>query len=122
MSVTPDDFIDAAETLILNNTEMDFRNAASRAYYGAYHRSFIYAHHHLGIPADVDGGSHYAVSESYLSKSDLSYRKVSILLRQAKAIRVTADYHLSVNFDENLAATALEQAKRIIESVDSLPT
>ena len=39
MSVTPTEILEAAKGFAKGNSEVDWRNAVSRAYYAAYHRS-----------------------------------------------------------------------------------
>ena len=64
MAVTPEELLDAAAKLERGNSEADWRNAASRAYYAAYHRCRGMAQdERLSVP---DGGSHHAALDLHV--------------------------------------------------------
>jgi hypothetical protein len=101
MSVTPEEFSDLATRLIANPTEIDWRGAASRAYYAAYHiskaaSSLCPDNSHFAI----EGGTHAKLIDRFESwhHPDPEVRKkskrIAYILRDMKKTREHADYDI----------------------------
>jgi uncharacterized protein (UPF0332 family) len=119
MSISKDDFINSAKVIIQGNNEIDYRNASSRAYYGAFHEaeriSKIYSN---GI-IDAQVGMHERVIKNLkthtgFSKTDLLINQIAALLAMCKKQRVKADYHLMKKFHQFDAKAVISMCETII--------
>ena len=125
MAVTCLDFLNSAVEFKGGGSEVSWRNAASRAYYAAYHACLPLA---KSLPnyRDVQGGVHtqlIAALENATARdstSHLSVRALGFLLRQIRFHRIAADYFIEEEFDESNADLVLKQSERIIESSQKL--
>jgi uncharacterized protein (UPF0332 family) len=103
MAVTPDAYLRAAIAILGANgaSEIDFRSAASRAYYAAYHCAVDLAKD-LPVKSVIKGGYHELVIKTLASAgSDPFGRKcarVAYLLSSMRGTREVADYHLDADF------------------------
>lgn len=123
MSVTPGDFIQIADELMLDNSPINIRTAACRGYYGAYHAARIF-HGALPTPGMLTsgGGVHEELIQRLenptLSRSDDRYmrsKSLGMLLRRIRTIRTHADYKLNEPLSREMAADSIEEARRLIE-------
>jgi uncharacterized protein (UPF0332 family) len=112
---------DIAEKLHKNSCcEEEYRSSTNRAYYSAYHVCSIVAKKYKIYPKNLNKGfKHSELSEQlianktpYLTRDRL--RKLGYMLKQAKSLRVKADYKTSNSFTYNQSDTCLSQTKAII--------
>lgn len=116
MPVDYKDFLISAKALP-SDTEINNRNASSRAYYSAYHicRSVF------GNPYDptVKAGAHEQLIQYLLNSKEKSEISLGYQMRHIKAIRTTADYELDAEFSENDRVTTISYVTKIINKLDS---
>ncbi len=112
---------DIAEKLHKNSCgEEEYRSSANRAYYSAYHVCSIVAKKHKICPQNPNKGFKHAElrerfitnKTAYLTRDNL--RKLGYMLKQAKSLRVKADYKINNSFTYNQSDTCLSQTKAII--------
>lgn len=117
MSVTADCFLSFAEwTFSERQDEIGCRNAASRAYYAAYHACSIFAHQHLAVPADAPG-VHVQVIEAFVGSRQQEHRAIGYMLKQCRDLRAAADYDLNLCFESREAHQALSQARKVLDKL-----
>ena len=120
MAVTPEVLFDAAAALGCGNSEADWRNAASRAYYAAFHRCRSVAEDaRLTFP---ERGSVHAGLIDVLTHNlnPSSLRSLGYMLAQCRSRRVEADYRIHEDFPRNLAETVLADSRRILDKAEAL--
>lgn len=115
--VTYQHFIESAKALSASgSSEMDYRNAASRSYYAAYHICRELA---KNLPNFIDikirGGVHQNLLNILQGSRDINIRRIGILLQFCKASRTKADYHINDNFDNKEADSLIKNTEKIIE-------
>lgn len=103
MSVTSQDFQDFSITSANGTTEFEWRNACSRAYYGAYHLAQNYVQFCPNHTGNFKMGSHERLSGRFKSHGSTSARSIAIMLEAMKKIRHIADYEISDPFDQNFS-------------------
>ena len=117
MAVTPEELLDAATKLERGNSEADWRNAASRAYYAAYHRC-------RGVAQDVrlsvpDGGSHHvALADALMHGANAPIRRIGHMLDLCRSRRALADYQIDGPFPRQLGRTVVEDCQHILSEAD----
>jgi len=127
MTIGHRDFVVSAEDMLKTNTETGYRNAASRAYYGAFHACQM-LRERLGIPiyANIDGGMHEKLIGSlescgqYHRDTNKQVKRLGVLLRIVRTHRTSADYQLEKEFTEVTAQNALTQTKKIVDGAEQL--
>lgn len=117
MPVTPQLLLDAAKALAGGEAEVDQRNAASRAYYAAFHRCLPIARR-LGLPARPER-VHRDLIDTQKTARDNRLKSIAYMLDQCRKIRVDADYEINAPFTQGETQTALSQCQRIINQADS---
>lgn len=119
---TPADLLALARELVAKESETDWRSAASRAYYAAFHACVAW-HGKLPVPGSVGSavGSHEQLIQQLRNpakecNADFQKRSkwLSMQLSSLKAIRVEADYQLTVVMTRDRAQTACELASQIV--------
>lgn len=108
MSIKPSDFLDFAESVLINNNEISNRNAVSRSYYSLYHSVCAELKH--CPPTSHSGIISYLRSRNENKGEDLDQStmlKLAALLEQTKKQRVVADYDLEHNIDETDAKSTI---------------
>ena len=122
MSVTPQDFIQIADELIADASQIKIRTAVSRGYYGAYHAAKMY-HDQLPAPGIVlsGGGMHEELIQRLenpsFKREDPRWwqsKSIGIMLRRTRGARTHADYRLDEPLTREKAATSIEDARTII--------
>jgi len=103
------DFLMSAQELIQGNREVDYRNATSRAYYGAFHLCLQLLEKLPQSQGHV-GASHERVISTLLSYSDKRLNKIGRKLEQAKTLRHQADYKLHLPFYRSSAKQVIRHA------------
>ena len=120
MSVTYLDFINSAKKIILDDNEIDYRNASSRAYYAAYHKAGPVGIK-IGISLEVVT-RHALLIRALIKQSNSHYRKIGYMLRQIKYLREDADYRLNERFTKDKANDSINQSERIQKLLDHSPS
>ncbi|MEX6095799.1 hypothetical protein ACMFGU_18270 [Morganella morganii] len=118
MSATGGDFFDFACDCMKLGTEIGYRNAIGRSYYGLYHE--VCAAMKNCPPTSHQGVAEYLQHNAWkgnepYSKSDL--RVLGIVLQQQHSKRKWSDYDLVRNITEN---DALESIKTVQKMMDKL--
>ena len=121
MAVTPRELLEAAGALEERGSEIDLRNAASRAYYAAYHQCRRLAQNLRLRPAPGSGGVHRTVIDSLTDSGDRKLKSLGYRLEQCRKLRVVADYEIEVEFPPGDARTALAQCRKILDGAESIP-
>lgn len=120
MAVMPHDFLTSAKLLITNSEEIDFRNAASRAYYSAFHNAEAKIRR-LNVKTDKRYGYHQCVIEIFIQNRDMRFRKIGTMLQKCKRKRTDADYKLHAQFSKRDAMQTIELTEKIVNRIKSLP-
>ncbi|WP_019616783.1 hypothetical protein [Psychromonas ossibalaenae] len=97
-------------------TEIDYRNSASRAYYGAYHACTQLACHFELLNEEPN---HAIVIKALRNSDNKNHKELSTLLHQCKVKRQNADYRLQRTFTPQEAKKQLRTTKAIIRQVES---
>ena len=120
MAVTPEVLLAAAEALGHGNSEADWRNAASRAYYAAFHRCRLAAEDaRLSFPET--GSVHIGLIEALTYPLNPSrIRRLGYLLDLCRGHRADADYRIDQDFPRVVAETVLAHTREILSRADTL--
>lgn len=120
MPVSAEDFIHSATLLHSKGSqEMDWRNAASRAFYGTLHCAevFLKTQGLKDLSSHLRMGTHERIIEQ-LSASELTSGKaLAYILQDMKRRRVIADYRIEEPFQEADASLQLKTALRFNETL-----
>lgn len=122
MAVTPEALLAAADAIGQGNSEADWRNAASRAYYAAYHRCRSVAQD-ARLSLSETGSVHTAlVSVLTHGLNPNSLKSLGYMLDQCRLRRADADYQIHQDFPRELAQTVLADCRRIFAKAETLST
>ena len=113
MSVTPNALLDAAKALGRGATEVDRSNAASRAYYAAWHRCLPIGRS-VGLSVQPGQGVHQQLIGTLTGDRNPTLKSLGYMLRQCRDLRVEADYEIEIDFPPEDARTALAQCEKIL--------
>lgn len=119
MAVIPQTLLEAAQTLLKGGTEVDHRNATSRAYYAAYHACKPIGKS-LGLQEDTTQSVHRELIEVLKQSRDRGHRSLAYMLDESRRLRNQADYAIEMDFRKDDAATALRQCASILEKASTL--
>lgn len=113
-------FLSSAQKLLGNaQSEVDYRNAASRGYLSAYH-----ACSPLGktLPdfVDVKGGVHERLIYQLTHAKEIKLKSLGYLLKACKISRKYADYELNEDFSKEEAAQVIGRTEEIFEKIRKL--
>lgn len=117
-TTSPLDLIDFARSCLLLGSEVAYRSAISRGYYGMYHQ----VRESLDSPPCVFSNPHVALI-NYLANADkepderMSVRdrkRLALLLRQERANRNRADYELCARINKAQAESTIIAAERVV--------
>lgn len=97
MGVTSRCFGASAQRLVLGKSEIDWRNAASRAYYGAYHAALAVAWY-LPKATARRMGVHEGLQRRFELEGSATSKDIAHVLRAMKVVRCSADYDLLKEF------------------------
>ena len=114
MAVIPEVLLEAAAAMGDGNQEVDWRNAASRSYYAAYHRCILLSYGH----ASAEPG-HGELIYRFTRAAEVRDRQIGHLLQQCKRLRERADYRIVADFELSESQTALRAVRRIFELAES---
>ena len=118
MAVSPEQLLEAAEELAQGNREVDFRNAASRAYYAAYHRCRPIAQRN-GLRSSKRG-VHSDVIDALRTSSKPALKHLAQMLARGRGLRAKADYNIDEEFRSSEAQTSIRQAQRVFSVADQV--
>lgn len=128
MSVTAADFLNTAKTLLSNQaTEIDFRNAISRAYYSSFHLSKPVAKHlpYLSLSPQTALGSHDEIIFRFIQCPN-SYphwslaKSIGYIMSRMKNKRRVADYEIELTVVKEEVEEQLNDAQKVIDKIDQL--
>ena len=111
------DFLEFAQNQLKTaNKEFDYRNAAGRAYYFAFHCCL---EHKVSVPYNNDRGSHDNLYDSIAKLPDVEDPATKLLkamaysARMMKDVRNHADYKLKAPFTKQDAVQQVKDAEKI---------
>lgn len=113
MSVTYQQFLDSAKLFLSGLSEMDYRNAASRGYYAAYHICLKLGKKYPDF-IDDRAGLHEKLIRKLESAKDRNIMSIGYILRMCRSSRKKADYLLDDIFSKKEAELTINQAEKII--------
>ena len=113
MAVTPETLLRAADTLGSADAEVDWRNAATCAYYAAYHKCIPFAYGR----ATAEPGHSELIATLTEPRSPTRSRQAGHLLRQCKVLREQANYRIAQDFRHGDAHATLNASRRIFDLV-----
>ena len=119
MPVTPNALLDAAKALGRGESEVDRRNAASRAYYAAWHQCLPIGRS-VGLSAQPDKGVHQQLIATLTGDRNPALKSLGYMLKQCRDLRVEADYEIETDFPPEDTRTALEQCEKILKKATAL--
>ncbi|WP_394561812.1 hypothetical protein [Aquipseudomonas alcaligenes] len=128
MAVTANCFIASAQNIlkIPSAAEPEFRNAVSRAYYGAYHYAKEYSEQALSIDIDnFAGPTHKKLSEALTNYTCSDKDKQRIIQRAGvrlaifHALRIRADYGLADMINQKDADSQIRNSLEFISALQS---
>lgn len=111
------EFLDSAEKIIQNNKEVDYRNAVSRAYYCAYHKTASFVE-----PLNLErsfGATHEKLVGILQNHTNKKLKTIGNKLNALREFRVDADYKLNKPFSFQDAQSALKRTKALLQDIDS---
>ena len=117
MSVTPNELLEAAKTIGRGDAEVDWRNAASRAYYAAWHRC-VPIGRSVGIFAQPRG-MHQQLIDTLMENRDMTLKSLGYALKQCRDLRIKADYRIEIDFPSRSARIALSQSEKILNKAEA---
>ena len=122
MAVSPESILESAAAMSDGKAEVDWRNAASRAYYAAYHRCRALATL-IDPRADLSTrDSHQIVCEILQQKSNPNKaRGLAYLLGPMRTLRNRADYEIDGEFDQDSGRNCVANCREILERADAIP-
>ena len=118
MAVSPKQLLDAALELAEGSREVDFRNAASGAYYAAYHRCRPISKRN-GLRSS-HRGAHSDVIDALRTATRPRLKQLAQMLARCKALRAKADYNIDEEFRRSEAQTSTRQVQKIFTLADEI--
>ena len=114
MPVSPEVLLEAAQAIGRGQSEVDQRNATSRAYYAAFHAATSLAES-LGLERLQSVSVHRDLIEALTARtSPRPLISIGYMLEQCRKRRTMADYAIDSEFPEGLAETALTDCEAIL--------
>ena len=111
MSVTAKQLLEAAQVIGQRTSEVDLRNAASRAYYATYHRC-----RPIAVSVGLAAGTtsvHSALIDTLTKSLDRKLKSVGYMLDQCRGLRAKADYQIESDFSPEETQTMARQCEEI---------
>lgn len=119
MAVSPAEILESAETSGNGSSEVDWRNATSRAYYAAFHRVKPIAERVLNFSSDR-GSVHHELVQALQHERNSSLRQLAYMPDECRKYRARADYDIDDDFPFTVCKTVLELSKRVITKSDAI--
>jgi uncharacterized protein (UPF0332 family) len=117
VSITINDLVTLAGQLAGGQSEPEWRSAASRAYYAAFHKALEVADGCLP-PNPVAIGEHERLTER-LKSHGVKGRSLAYVLIDYKRIRTRADYELSMGFSQADAVDLIRACTAFFNQADT---
>lgn len=121
MSVTANDYLVSAKAMLDGTSEVDYRNAASRAYYAAYHQGKEVEHLCPDVRVENVGVHTQLITkfEKYISPLAgwTQARNIGYTLKKMKLTRAQADYELGTDFPLTEAQLQIQMAEKLSTKV-----
>lgn len=113
--ITPSQIEQVARHLEENGCEEAFlRSAASRYYYAIYHMLMLsLVERDKPLMKAEQGGSHEDLLFSLEKSGDTTLKRAAYAAREAKNLRVVADYNLSTDFSPDMCRKVAQTAERV---------
>ncbi|MFO2968471.1 HEPN domain-containing protein [Legionella pneumophila serogroup 1] len=114
----------SAKILVNGQSEIDYRNATSRAYYSAYHEAKRVGARSNGH--SKKSGTHNMLIEKLkthigITPIDQALKQIGILLSMCKKQRTKADYFLNVQYSKTDAQQTINLADKILQLTHQFP-
>lgn len=120
MPVSSKDYVESADVLSANGAEIDWRNAISRAYYGAFHWGLANVGTCNALPHAIGPlGAHDAMIKRYEHHGDNAGKSIAFILNAMKTKRKVADYRLDDSITQIEAVTQVETARKVIDRISA---
>jgi len=119
----PIEFLKSAEALLEKElvAEVDYRNAASRAYYSAYHSCLVLSNSYPSTnDVKKEGGMHQQLIDKLCNHQDEQVKTVGYSLKQVKTRRVMADYKLTQDFTLQDAKFAVDSVQKLLQEIHKI--
>ena len=120
MAVTPNALFEATRLIGQGESEVDLRNAASRAYYAAYHHCRLLGQSLRSPAPPVQGGVHRTLIATLTEARSSKLKSLGYMLEQCRRLRVSADYDIGSEFPHRDARAALALCEKILKKGDSI--
>jgi len=118
VAVAPEEILAAAEELAEGSREVDWRNAASRGYYAAYHRCMLLAREER-LTIQSAASEHIALVEGLTRRGNaVPLRRLGAMLDQCRLRRRKADYQIEGEFERYIADTVVNDSREILAVAD----
>lgn len=115
MPVSPQDLFERAQELLNSADELKFREAASTAFYAAYHL-LKSLEDEIGDPCQYEGGSHAQLVSILVAHPQSKLISLGYMLRDCLLRRRRATYDMDDLFTKDEAKTQIEVVTRIFEA------
>ena len=117
MSIAVGDLIGLGQQLAAGNSECEWRSGASRAYYGAYHKTLEVAD--TCLPASPFAiGQHERLTDR-LKAEGKKGTSLAYMLIDLKRVRTHADYHLTLPFNQHDATDLVANCIAFLPKTDA---
>jgi len=103
----------------LENKEINYQNAASRAYYGAFH-SCKKLLQDFPPTESQRGAEHEKIIAELLKHQNKQFKILGNMLKMSKDQRVRADYKLAEKFSVQDAKRVILSTKKLLEEIGNL--
>jgi len=117
MSIGVPDLMALAQQLSAGSGECEWRSGASRAYYGAYHKTLQVADACLP-PSPFAIGEHERLTER-LKAQGKKGKILAYILIDLKKVRTHADYHLTMGFTQHDAVDLVASCVTFMPKTDA---
>ena len=119
MPVNHQHFLESGRVFLSGLSEMDYRNAASRSYYAAYHLCLNLGRRFPDY-LDVKGGVHERLIVKLEKASDRRIKTIGYILKQCRVYRNKADYLLEDKFSKQDAELVIKQVEKLIQQYSDI--
>lgn len=116
MAVEPAEFLLSADASLAQESEIFWRNAVSRAYYGVFHQAQATAKDR-GWPEYAAGATHERLAALYVDQGE---RALGYRLKHMHRLRCSADYDIADGLSLAAATDQVVMAKKLADDVAKL--
>jgi len=116
MAVKSPEFMASAKLMLSSSSEIDFRNAVSRAYYSVYH-SALQNSIRIGLPQYATGSTHERLVESFKNNG---HKPIAYRVADHHRKRCIADYKTEVDLSHAQAHSQILSMEQLISDLDAL--